>query len=543
MTRFNEPTGLFPHTDAYEFTMIETAIANGLADTPVVAEVFARSLPEGEGIFWGRETINRALSSFNSADIKSYLQVLESTGFSFELTKKKLDEWKPPIVTSLAQGQRFVPYMPVVQIEAPFWQTILMETVICGVVNHETKIATRAEAYVSAANGKPICDMSARRSHPLISPIQTEIALGMGFSSTSLLSAAPYATVTGTCSHSLPVLYEGVGRNEEQSFRDHLSQLGASTLPVDAYDWESTVKACGWLPEGSAVRFDSGDIFSIVPSARKILDDIGRTDIGIVVCGRLTPEAIASFEMSELPITAYGVGTKLIDSDSLEMVYKIVEVDGTPESKRSADKHVPSAKKYVFWTGAQIAVLPFKPSDLYQQMLTDVSLDTYPIEGEVLVIGQTSRVGLYSGTFDPPHEGHVMCVEVIAAQDLDALLVSVTGSPWYKKPSSAEMRLDAAHRAFDREKVILIDVEIANNYECAYETLEFLTQFFKDIRMFVGTDANFEKWKNFSRVDELCQIVMLSRYGYENETEYSAIVFDSPDISSSKIRASVTKEN
>ena len=528
---------MFSFTDAYEFTMIETALQNGLADTLVVAEIFARDLPDEEGIFWGRETIRETERNYDVEEIKKHLQELENQGYCFTETIAKLDQWVHPIIRTLPEGQRFVPFMPVVQIEGPFWSVILRETVFCGIVNHESRIATEANRFVKAANEKPICDMSARRSHPLISDLQSNIAVNVGFASTSILSQSAQNPVTGTCSHSLPVLYRGLGLTETQAYKDHVKQMGPTGLPIDGYDWEDALSQASWLPEGSNVRFDSGDLEKIVPKAREMLNQMGRQDIKISVCGRLTPEMIREREELKLPVDAYGVGTKLTDTPSLGMVYKIVEVEGRPEAKQNANKKVHASKKYVVNTGAQIVVTPMPPSSGYQNMLVglgdDVDISNHPI----LVLDSSSKIGLFSGTFDPPHIGHEVCVKNILKEDIDVLFVSVTGSPWYKEPSPGAERLCWSHKSFDQAKVLILDAEIRGGYECAYELLEDLGVYFKDITSFVGTDANFDKWKKLERVQALSKFKMLQRPGYPNETSFDVLEFDVPAISSTQIRS------
>ncbi|MEI8239839.1 MAG: adenylyltransferase/cytidyltransferase family protein, partial [Actinomycetota bacterium] len=43
------------------------------------------------------------------------------------------------------------------------------------------------------------------------------------------------------------------------------------------------------------------------------------------------------------------------------------------------------------------------------------------------------RIGLFGGTFDPPHVGHlVTAVNVRHALDLDVVLLMVAGEPWQK---------------------------------------------------------------------------------------------------------------
>lgn len=65
---------------------------------------------------------------------------------------------------------------------------------------------------------------------------------------------------------------------------------------------------------------------------------------------------------------------------------------------------------------------------------------------------QTRRVGLFGGTFDPPHRGHVAALIAAARTGrFERIEVVVAGEPYHKgrAVSSAPSRLAMAHAAFD----------------------------------------------------------------------------------------------
>jgi nicotinate-nucleotide adenylyltransferase len=65
--------------------------------------------------------------------------------------------------------------------------------------------------------------------------------------------------------------------------------------------------------------------------------------------------------------------------------------------------------------------------------------------------GPSERIGVFGGTFDPPHCGHVAVArECVRALDLDRLLVVVANDPWMKEGSGrspAEDRFAMVTRA------------------------------------------------------------------------------------------------
>ena len=131
---------------------------------------------------------------------------------------------------------------------------------------------------------------------------------------------------------------------EKAAFRAQVDALGVgTTLFVDTYDITqgvaNAVEAAG--PELGAVRIDSGDLGVLARQVRAQLDGLGATKTRIVVSGDLDEFAIAGLRAE--PVDIYGVGTSVVTGSgapTASMVYKLVEVDGMPVEKRSAEQEV-----------------------------------------------------------------------------------------------------------------------------------------------------------------------------------------------------------
>ncbi len=137
-----------------------------------------------------------------------------------------------------------------------------------------------------------------------------------------------------------------------------------------------------------------------------------------------------------------------------------------------------------------------------------------------------TRIGIYGGTFSPPHAGHVQAAKAFMEQMwLDYLLVIPTAQPPHKSP---EHCLDAAHRlemcrlAFaDVEGVHVSDMEIRRGGRSyTVDTLRELSG--EDRRLFFlcGTDMmlTLDQWREPQEIFRLCYPVYIRR---ENDEEIS----------------------
>ena len=80
-----------------------------------------------------------------------------------------------------------------------------------------------------------------------------------------------------------------------------------------------------------------------------------------------------------------------------------------------------------------------------------------------------NRIGLFGGTFDPPHVGHlVTAVNVRYALGLDSVVLMVANSPWQKdgtRPiSPAEDRLAMVEAAFRDTTLAEVLAEPTNSH-------------------------------------------------------------------------------
>jgi nicotinate phosphoribosyltransferase len=128
----------------------------------------------------------------------------------------------------------------------------------------------------------------------------------------------------------------------------------STTLLVDTYDvLEGVRHAAAIEPPVKAIRIDSGDLNALSRQARRILDEMDRGNVRIVVSGDLDEFAIDRLISAGAPIDDFGVGTELItsrDAPALAVVYKLVELDGKGRYKLSTGKKTYPMAKQTFRT-------------------------------------------------------------------------------------------------------------------------------------------------------------------------------------------------
>lgn len=143
------------------------------------------------------------------------------------------------------------------------------------------------------------------------------------------------------------------------------------------------------------------------------------------------------------------------------------------------------------------------------------------------------KIGIYGGTFDPPHAGHKKYADEFKERlSLDKLIVIPTATPPHKTKSSfssSEERLEMLKILFSGET----DVEVSNieilrgGKSYTYETVTFLREKYPDDELIflLGSDMlfTFHKWLNpeviLSKV-KICAVTRSGEFGEEKLREY-----------------------
>ena len=163
------------------------------------------------------------------------------------------------------------------------------------------------------------------------------------------------------------------------------------------------------------------------------------------------------------------------------------------------------------------------------------------------------RIGVFGGTFDPPHVGHLLVAnDAREALELDRLIFVPTGAQPFKvdmpPAASGQDRLEMVRLAVaDDANYVVDDAEInRKGLSFTVDTLEHLSERNPAARLFLlmGEDvlASFEKWRSPARIPELATLVAVSRGGLAEsvaDPAASAVLRVSTrrvDVSSTEIR-------
>jgi nicotinate phosphoribosyltransferase len=335
-------------TDRYELTMLGSALRDGSAHRSCVFEVFARRLPDGRryGVVGGTSRLLDAIGEFSFDD--ATLQFLCDGAVIDEDTASYLASYRfDGDVDGYPEGELYFPYSPILTVSGTFAETVVLETLVLSVLNHDCAIASAAARMVAVAQGRPVIEMGSRRTHERAAIAAARAAYLAGFASTSNLAAARQFGVptAGTAAHAFTLLHD----DERSAFAAQVAAVGSdTTLLVDTYDITRGIEIAVEVAGRSlgAIRIDSGDLSILARQAREQLDSLGARDTRIVVSGDLDEFSIAA--LAAAPVDAYGAGTAVVTGSgapTASLVYKLVDVEGRPVAKRSEHKESHGGRK------------------------------------------------------------------------------------------------------------------------------------------------------------------------------------------------------
>jgi nicotinate-nucleotide adenylyltransferase len=131
------------------------------------------------------------------------------------------------------------------------------------------------------------------------------------------------------------------------------------------------------------------------------------------------------------------------------------------------------------------------------------------------------RIGLLGGSFNPPHEGHVLITRLALERlQLDRVWWLVTpGNPLKSQGELAALnaRIEAARRLVDGPRVVVTDIEAQIGSRYTYETLAWIKRRAPGVHFvwIMGADnlRQFHLWRHWRLIADLVPIVVVDRPG------------------------------
>ena len=330
-------------TDLYQITMAQGYWESGKGATEACFHMYFRDYPfkGGYAVACGMAQLAELVEGFAfSEEDRAYLASLDAPGGGRLFKQEFLDYlagYRLSVdIDAVPEGTVVFPHEPIVRVCGPIMDCQLIETALLNCVNFETLIATKAARVCQAAQA-PVAEFGLRRAQGAAGGLwASRAAVVGGCASTSNVLAGKLfgIPVSGTHAHSWVMSFP----DEISAFRAYAEAFPKNCiLLVDTYDVAQGVRnaitvglemrARGERLAG--IRIDSGDLSWLSKMARRMLDEAGLTDCGIVLSNDLDEYTIQSMLEEGADVMSFGVGTKLAsayDQPTLGGVYKLAAV-------------------------------------------------------------------------------------------------------------------------------------------------------------------------------------------------------------------------
>ncbi len=145
---------------------------------------------------------------------------------------------------------------------------------------------------------------------------------------------------------------------------------------------------------------------------------------------------------------------------------------------------------------------------------------------DIKIIERRKKIGLFGGTFNPIHIGHLRGAEEIReAFNLTVIIFIPSSIPPHKSPDElidARHRFEMVKRAISKNQYFSIDdIELKRSGKSySIDTINYYKKKYDDPLYFIlGGDAfeEIETWKDFENLFSLCNFIVMTRPGVKKE--------------------------
>lgn len=269
------------------------------------------------------------------------------------LQGKNVDIYSVPEGTIIGPRDAVGNPVPFMRIEGSYEDFGEFETSILGFICQSTGISTYSSRIREVLGKTPFFSFGIRRMHPAISPMIDRAAYVGGADGVSgilggkLIGQKP----VGTMPHALSLIF-GDDMAWDMTVKA-AGTKGVKTVLIDTFMDEkfAAIKAATMFPDLDFIRLDTpssrrGNFANIVREVRWELDLRGFNHVKIMVSGGLKLENLQ--ELKAAGAEAFGVGTSIASAHPYDFAMDIVELNGTPMTKRgkhSGRKNLMRCKK------------------------------------------------------------------------------------------------------------------------------------------------------------------------------------------------------
>ena len=160
------------------------------------------------------------------------------------------------------------------------------------------------------------------------------------------------------------------------------------------------------------------------------------------------------------------------------------------------------------------------------------------------------RIGIFGGSFDPVHNGHLLLARKALKQlKLDIILFVLAFLPPHKQRKLS----DAVHRkgmlqlaVNNRRKFLISDFELKRKKKTyTYQTLRYFNKKYPEAEFYfiIGSDSasDLKNWKNAKEIMQTSKIVFAEREGYDKKfgADFVKLEGTIKNISSTEIRKKI----
>ena len=328
--------------DLYELTMAQGYFKRQ-RNTPCVFDMFFRRNPfkGGYAVFAGLEPLLETIQAFHFEE--SDIAYLASLNLFEESFLSYLKDFRfSGSIWAMDEGSLIFPSEPIIRIEAPIIEALLLEGLILNTINFQSLIATKTARIWLASGKSSIMEFGLRRAQGAdgaMSATRAAIIGGAAGTSNTLGGKLYNVPVMGTMAHAWVMSFP----TEEEAFEQYAALYpDKSVFLIDTYNTlgsgiEAAIKVGKKLHtqgKNFGIRLDSGDMQYLSTEVRKRLDEAGLPDAKISISNELDEQIIESLILNKAPIDSWGVGTHLVTGgheSSFTGVYKLAahqSVDG-----------------------------------------------------------------------------------------------------------------------------------------------------------------------------------------------------------------------